>query len=103
VAKDDNFIQRRVLGDKMERYFHNEPDDQDDGGENIESFANASKQDIMDVMQLELVGQELNQKLMDTARHIASSDWTWIFLRDSTKLRRIEKVYKKLRRMTSEE
>lgn len=85
----------------MERYFHNEPENPEEGGDDdMEQFVQASKQDIMDVMHMELIEQELNQKLMESARNIASCDWKWMFFNSATKLKRIEKIYKKLRKMT---
>jgi len=89
----------------VDRYFHNQPEDENEegDGEEMEGFVKASKQDIMDVMQMELVEKELNQKLLEQAQAIASADMWWFFRNNITKLRCIDKIYKRLKKITSEE
>lgn len=86
----------------MERYFHNEPDD-DNEHEDMEHFVQASKSDIMDVMQMELAEQELNEKLLTQAHKIASSEWRWIFRSTKYKMRKVQRIFERLKRIVSEE
>lgn len=106
MEKNGGFVQFSSLGENMERYFNNEPDDENEGegeGQEMEQFVKASKQDIMDVMHLELVEKELNQKLLEQAQQIASQDFWWVFRNSITKVKTIDKIYKKLKKITSED
>lgn len=89
----------------MDRHFHGEPDDDDNDfeGEDMENFVKASKQDIMDVMHIELAEQELNERLLFQAKNIASSDFLWVFRDVKYKMKTIEKIYKKLKKMSADE
>lgn len=90
----------------MERQFHgdqNEDDDDDFEGEDMDNFVRASKQDIMDVMHIELAEQELNERLLYQAKNIASSDFFWVFRDIRHKMRTIERVYKRLKKISAEE
>jgi len=88
----------------VERNFFNENYDEEDGeSPEMEQFVKASKQDIMDVMHMELIEKEINSKLLEQAQGIARSDVFWYFRNNHTKVRRIERIYKKLKKMASEE
>jgi hypothetical protein len=93
----------------MERYFHNEHDDDDDMHnfdefEDVHGFIESSHQkDIMDVMQIELSEQELNERLLIFAEKMASETWFWGFRSIHYKLTQIDKVYKDFKRIISED
>lgn len=88
----------------MERYFHNEPDDDDENEhEDMEQFVRASKSDIMDVMQMELAEQELNQRLLEQAHTIAKAEWKWMFRSTTYKMKKVQRIFDRLKRIVSEE
>lgn len=88
----------------MERYFHNEPDDDnEDEHEDMEHFVRASKADVLDVMQMELAEQEINERLLQQAYKIASSEWKWSFRSTTFKMKKVQRIFNKLKRIISEE
>lgn len=87
----------------MERFFQGDDDEQDDEDGEMSHFVRASKDDIMDVMQMELVEQELNQKILEQAQRIASAEWNWFFKSTTYKLKKIQRVYIRLKKIASEE
>lgn len=57
------------------------------------------RQDAINIMQLELVSEELNQRLLSTAARICEKSWFWKFRSHQTQLKMIKKTYIALNRM----
>ena len=89
----------------MERYFHNEPDDNEDEQEHedMEHFVRASKADVLDVMHLEIAEQEINERLLQQAYKRASSEWKWTFRSTTFKMKKVQRIFDKLKRIISED
>jgi len=87
----------------VERYFHNEPDENDEPHEDMEQYVQASRQDIMDVMHIELAEHELNERLLKQAHRIASAEWKWIFKSTTYKIKKIERIFNRLKKVIEEE
>ena len=103
----------------MERYYDNDPedekepffgsgddndDDEDDDDEEMEAEAIAyiDQQSIIDVMNMDLAQSELNHDLLSKAIKIARQNWLWFFKSTDTRLNEIEKIYKRLLKLTEE-
>ncbi len=52
--------------------------------------------DVLGAMELDIAEQALNQQLLQTSVEIASRDIWWRFRRPYTRVRRIERIYRRL-------
>ncbi len=57
---------------------------------------------LLDAMELDLAEQGLNQALLDTAINLAKQDILWIFRSPVKKVRRIERIYRRLTSLVRE-
>lgn len=60
---------------------------------------NALKQELMSVQfdQIDILQQDVDEKIMQDAIAIASKDWLWMFRKSSTKMKIIKKIYIQLK------
>lgn len=86
----------------MEREFYNEESESNED-ENMNEFVHANKQDMLEIIHLELLEQKNNQRLLKQATDIAASEWFWKFRDFKYKFRAIQKIYLKLRKLTVDE
>ena len=104
----------------MERFFDNDPDEtpdafhfdddhygddyEDEDDEDMEAISYMTSTDgITAMMQMDLAQSELNQHLLEKAMKIARQNLFWIFKDSSWKIQEIEKIYKKLLKLTEDE
>lgn len=87
----------------MERRFYGEPEEDDDDENEFNHFVKASSNDIMEVMQMELIEQEINERLLGQAYTLASAEWQWPFRSASYKVKQVRTVFKRLKKIISEE
>lgn len=94
----------------MKRYYDDHDNDEDDSFFDANDISDdeaiieyIDRQNVVDVMQMELAQTELYQKLLDKAVEIAKSNWLWRFRSSEKKIDDIEKIYKKLFSMTEED
>jgi hypothetical protein len=77
-----------------EGFFQDEPQDEQ---QEIEAVI-----DMGAVIEADLHEQSLNQELLLTAIHIAKQDIWWFFRSPATKIRRIERIYRRLSALVRE-
>ena len=87
----------------MRRYGEDGPEEgffqDEDGDEGVPQEVGAiieMQTNMVEAMELDLVEQNLNQELLHTAIRLAKQDWLWWFRPHSKKLRRIERIYRRL-------
>lgn len=111
VEKDVYPIQRTKLRFKMERFFNDDDDNapefqfQDDtfeDGEEMmeEGIAYIDKNDLLEVMQLDLAQTQLSNNLLSKAIEIAEKTFFWRFRGAEYKMKQIEMIYIRLVQIT---
>jgi hypothetical protein len=90
----------------MSNRFNWEYDDEDednindrDGDMDNTDLENALKQELIGVQleQVEILQQDVDEKVMQDAINIASKDWLWYFKSPQTKVKVIKKIYMQLK------
>lgn len=81
-------------------------DDDDNLNEDEQNFEeqdleNMLKQELLGVQldQVDILQQDVDEKIMQDAISIASKDWLWYFKKPATKMKIIKKVYIQLKNM----
>lgn len=85
----------------------NEDDDmnQEDWGfeeeDNNEDFEQSLKNELINVQldQVDILQQDVDEKIMQDAITIASRDWLWYFRTSATKMKAIRKIYIQLKKI----
>ncbi len=112
MEKDVCPIQRTKLRFKMERFFNdddeNAPEFQfqddmfdEDEGEEDGTIAYIDKNDLLEVMQLDLAQTELSNNLLSKAVEIAEKNFFWKFRGAEHKMNQIESIYARLIQITT--
>ena len=88
----------------MKRYFGDDEDDFDFGhdfgdydfedGDEISTYMD--KDDLLNMMEMDLVQVELNHGMMEQAIRVAESQMFWSFRSAETKIRQIQSIYERL-------
>lgn len=86
----------------QEPFFGSGDDNDEDPEETEEALAFMQRQNVIDVMQIELAQIELNQKLLAQAVAIAEQEWLWWMRGVGYKTAQIEAVYKRLVQITED-
>ena len=81
--------------DGREEGFFQEDEDENQPPQEVEAII-AMQGDLLGTMELDLAEQSLNQQLLETAVKLARQDLFWYFRHPSTKMRRIERIYRRL-------
>lgn len=86
----------RYNGDGQEEgYFQDDEDQMSESPQEVEAIIDLHG-GLLDAMELDLTEQGLNQALLDTAIKLAKQDIWWYFRSPAKKLRRVEKMYRRL-------
>jgi hypothetical protein len=83
----------------MKRFYNNEPDDEqnEDEDDEIDEVAGPEAiQEFMDGMGLDLVDKQLRIEIYRIAERVCRQEWFWGFRSVSQKMRRIDKVYRRM-------
>ena len=78
-----------------EGFFQEEEDDNTPTPNEIEAIIDV-QHSLLGAMELDLAEQALNQELLNTAIVLARQDLWWLFRSSPKKIRRIEKIYRRL-------
>lgn len=81
--------------DGREEGFFQEDEDQEAPPQEVEAIIEMQG-GLLEVMELDLTEQGLNQQLLETALSIAKQDIWWFLRKPATKVRRIERIYRRL-------
>lgn len=68
----------------------------EEGQEAIRDVEISIETDLLGAMELDLAEMSLNQQLLDKAMKIAKQDILWWLRKPATKMRRIERIYRRL-------
>lgn len=92
---------KRYEEDGQEEGFFEEEVDESQEGMSVEATIDLQG-NLIEVMQLELAEQGLNQELLDIAIDLAKQDFWWYFRNPIKKIRRVEKIYRRLANVVRE-
>lgn len=90
--KDDNQNDPSFFGDDFD----------DDEIMDAEVVGYINQQGMIDVMHMDLAQTELNQELLDKSVDISKGSWFWMFMTTEDRLDDIERIYRRLLKMTDE-
>jgi len=105
-------LQRTKLRFKMERFFNNDDEDNvpefefkddtfEEYEEDTEAIAYIDKQDLLEVMHMDLAQTELANDVMSKAIGVAEKSIFWRFRSADYKMKQIELIYIRLMQITS--
>lgn len=82
-------------------YSDDDEDNLNEGEQNFEEedLENMLKQELLGVQidQVDILQQDVDEKIMQDAIVIASKDWLWYFRKPTTKMKIIKKIYIQLK------